>query len=55
MRKNIIKVAIKNNLPGNFLLNYKMENPQFKAQDLKWVLDFQTFSEDPAMPEHTRA
>ena len=33
---------------------YKLENPSCDKQDLVWVSDFQTFSENPSMPENVR-
>ncbi len=53
--KNIIvKVAAAHGIEGNLAKSYKLENPSCDKQDLIWVSDFQTFSEDPAMPNHVR-
>ncbi len=54
IRTIIIKVAKHDEIEGNLSKNYKLENPNFDQQDLVWVSDFQTFSEDPAMPEHVK-
>lgn len=54
IRNFVIKVASANNIAGNLSKNYKLENPSCDTQDLIWVADFQTFSENPAMPEHVR-
>lgn len=54
IRNDIIKVATAYNISGNLSKNYKLENPACDAQDLVWVSDFQTFSENQAMPEHVR-
>lgn len=47
----IIKVALALNLQGNLAKTYRLENPACDAQDLVWASDFQTFSENKAMPE----
>lgn len=52
LRDRIILVAQRYNLEGNLAKVYKLENPNFDSQDLVWVADFQTFSKNPAMPEH---
>jgi hypothetical protein len=54
IRDIVIKVASAYNIAGNLSKNYKLENPSCDSQDLIWVADFQTFSENPAMPEHVR-
>ena len=54
IRDQVIKVAAAYNISGNLAKNYKLENPACDTQDLIWVSDFQTFSENPAMPEHVR-
>jgi hypothetical protein len=54
IRDDVIKVAMKHGIEGNLSKNYKLENPNFDPQDLIWVSDFQTFSENPAMPENVR-
>lgn len=51
MKDEVVKVAKKHNLEGNLSKNYKLQNPDFDQQDLIWVSDFQTFSNDPSMPE----
>lgn len=54
IRNTVIKVATAYNIAGNLSKNYKLENPSCDTQDLIWVADFQTFSDNPAMPEHVR-
>jgi hypothetical protein len=54
IRNIVVKVASAYNIAGNLSKNYKLENPSCDMQDLIWVADFQTFSENPAMPEHVR-
>ena len=54
IRGIIIKVARLHGLEGNLSKSYKLEVPNADAQDLIWVSDFQTFSDDPAMPEGVR-
>lgn len=54
LKNDVIKVAAKHNLAGNLAKNYKLENPNYEVQDLIWVSDFQTFSENLAMPEHVK-
>lgn len=54
VRDDVIKVAVKHGIEGNLSKNYKLENPGFEEQDLIWVSDFQTFSDNPAMPEHVK-
>ena len=55
IRDQIIKVAQRFNIEGNLFKNYKLENPGFDKQDLICVTDFQTFSNNDAMPEHVKA
>lgn len=54
IRDYVIKVATKHGIAGNLSKNYKLENPNCDLQDLVWVADFQTFSENPAMPDHVQ-
>lgn len=54
IRDFVIKVATAFNLEGNLSKNYKLENPTCDKQDLVWVSDFQTFTDNPAMPDHVR-
>ena len=54
IRDQVIKVAQKHQLEGNLAKGYKLENPSCDKQDLVWVSDFQTFSENPSMPENVR-
>jgi hypothetical protein len=54
LREQIIRVAVRHNLPGNLSKSYKLENPSFETQDLPWVSDFQTFSDNESMPEHVK-
>lgn len=55
IRDYIIKVSQRHSIAGNLLKNYKLENPGCDMQDLVWVADFQTFLENPTMPEHVRS
>jgi chromosome condensin MukBEF MukE localization factor len=55
IRNQVIKVAMTFNIQGNLSKNYKLENPACDNQDLIWVSDFQTFSENPAMPENVKS
>lgn len=50
----VLRVAGHYGIEGNLAKTYKLENPDYEKQDLIWVSDFQTFSEDPAMPSHIR-
>lgn len=50
----VIKVATQLNIEGNLAKNYKMEFPTCDKQDLIWVSDFQTFSDNPAMPDQVK-
>lgn len=54
IRDYVIKVAVAFNIQGNLAKNYKLENPNCDPQDLAWVADFQTFSDNPAMPENVK-
>ncbi len=54
IRNVVIKVAQKHQIEGNLAKGYKLENPSCDRQDLVWVSDFQTFSENPSMPENVR-
>lgn len=54
IRDQVIKVASAYKIAGNLAKSYKLENPACDTQDLIWVSDFQTFSENPAMPDHVR-
>lgn len=54
IRNEVVKVASRFQIEGNLAKNYKIENPSCDAQDLIWVSDFQTFSNNPAMPDHVR-
>lgn len=55
IRNVVIKVAQRHQIEGNLAKGYKLENPFCDKQDLVWVSDFQTFSENPSMPENVRA
>jgi hypothetical protein len=52
IRDVVIKIANNLNIEGNLAKNYKLENPNCDKQDLIWVSDFQTFSDNTSMPEH---
>jgi hypothetical protein len=54
LKDEIIKIAARYDIEGNLAKNYKLDNPQFDPQDLIWVSDFQTFSENPAMPQKVK-
>lgn len=54
IRDLVIRVAQRHQIEGNLAKGYKLENPQCDRQDLIWVSDFQTFSENPSMPEEVR-
>lgn len=54
IRNFVIKVAQKHQIEGNLAKGYKLENPSADKQDLVWVSDFQTFSDNPSMPENVR-
>jgi len=54
IRNVVIKVSTKFNIEGNLAKNYKMEFPTCDKQDLIWVSDFQTFSDNPAMPDQVK-
>jgi len=54
IRDQIIEVAKKHNLEGNLSKRYKLDNPDYDEQHLIWVSDFNTFSENPAMPQEVR-
>lgn len=52
LRDLIVTVASQNNLEGNLSKTYKLDYPNHDKQDLIWTSDFQTFSDNPAMPTH---
>jgi len=54
IRNTVIKVASNFGLEGNLAKSYKLENPGCDRQDLIWVSDFQTFSDNEAIPESIR-
>jgi hypothetical protein len=54
IRDFILKIAAEFNLEGNLSKKYKLENPNCDKQDLIWVSDFQTFLENPSMPDHVK-
>jgi hypothetical protein len=54
IRDTVVKVAQKHQIEGNLAKGYKLENPDFDKQDLAWVSDFQTFSDNPSMPDNVR-
>jgi hypothetical protein len=54
LRKEAIKVAQTHDIEGNLAKRYKLENPDYQKQELYWVSDFQTFSEEPEMPEKVK-
>nr|AWI68237.1 hypothetical protein [Pediastrum angulosum] len=54
LQNEIITVAKRHNIEGNLSKSYKMENPNYNRQDLIWASDFQTFNENPAMPESVK-
>lgn len=54
IRDFILKIAAEFNLEGNLSKKYKLENPNCDKQDLIWVSDFQTFLENPSMPNHVK-
>lgn len=54
LQNEIVAVAKRRNIEGNLSKSYKIENPNYDLQDLIWVSDFQTFNENPAMPESVR-
>lgn len=51
LREEAIMVADLYTVEGNLSKQYKLENPTAQFQELKWVSDFQTFSNEPSMPE----
>jgi hypothetical protein len=54
LRSEAIKVAEAFHIEGNLSKSYKLEYPTAQFADLIWVSDFQSFSDDPAMPEDVR-
>lgn len=54
IRNTVIKLASNFGLEGNLSKSYKLENPGCDRQDLIWASDFQTFSDNEAMPESVR-
>ena len=54
LRPEAIKVATAFHIEGNLAKSFKLEFPTAQFPDLVWVSDFQSFSDDPAMPEHVR-
>lgn len=54
IRNTVIKVASNFGLEGNLAKSYKLENPGCDRQDLIWASDFQTFSDNEAMPESVK-
>lgn len=54
VKDDVIKVAKTHRLEGNLSKSYKLDFPDYDTQDLPWVSDFQTFSENPAIPERVK-
>jgi hypothetical protein len=54
LKDEIIKVATRHRIEGNLSKMYKIENLNYSPQELVWVSDFQTFNDNPAMPEPVR-
>lgn len=54
IRGTIIKLAKKFNIEGNLAKSYKLTVQDYDVQDLIWVSDFNTFSDDPEIPEHIK-
>lgn len=54
LRKEALDVAFNFGIEGNLSKSYKLDNPDANISDLIWVSDFQSFSNDPAMPDHVR-
>nr|YP_009492281.1 hypothetical protein [Pseudopediastrum sp. CL0201VA]AWI68887.1 hypothetical protein [Pseudopediastrum sp. CL0201VA] len=54
IRDQVIILATKYQIEGNLAKGYKLENPSCDRQDLPWVADFQTFSDNPSMPDNVR-
>lgn len=54
MREEIMALAIRMRIPGNLSKRYKIDNPLAGINELIWVSDFNTFSNNPAMPEKVK-
>lgn len=54
LRPEAIKVGEAFHIEGNLAKSYKLEFPSAQFPELIWVSDFQSFSDDPAMPEIVR-
>jgi hypothetical protein len=51
LRNLAIEAAKEMEIDGNLSKAYRLENPDANPQDLFWVSDFQTFSDNAGMPE----
>lgn len=54
MRREITAIAQRTGLPGNLSKRYRINFPLADAKELVWVSDYNTFSDDPSMPENVR-
>lgn len=55
MRNKITRIALNRQIEGNLAKSYKLEKKgTCTVEELAWVSDFNTFSEDPAMPDDVR-
>lgn len=54
MRNEINSIALRLNMPGNLSKRYRMEHPTAEAKELVWAADYNTFSENPSIPENVK-
>jgi hypothetical protein len=54
LRNDAYLVAEALQIPGNLSKSYLIDHPEADLTDLYWVSDFQTFNNDPAIPEQVR-
>jgi hypothetical protein len=54
LRDQILLVATANGIPGNLSKKFMLENPNHDSSDLIWVSDFQSFTNNPNMPDIVR-
>lgn len=54
VKDQIIKIAKIHSIDGNLSKGFKLDFPDYDPEHLPWVSDFQTFSDNPDMPEQVR-
>ena len=54
IRDHAVIISSKLNIEGNLSKTYKLQYQDYQADELHWVSDFQTFSDNPAMPPRVK-